>query len=180
MRRGKVMAVPDWVVPGISGLALAVSITSTIISALAYRRAGASERVRAWLGLQRTSRTDWMLATMHVINASRVQIKLHKFIIEVAPDFKMGDYESVVMDDGSGNRTLPKEFEVKELCIAMPCSSKGDIVVPTNGTVDVPFLIYQASFSRKSKVHVGIMYMTMEEKPSFKTIQTVARTRSEI
>lgn len=175
------MAEPSgWIAVLVSILALAVSIASAVISWLAYRRAGASERVVGWLELRGTTQPHWMLAIMHVKNPSRLQVKLIKFMIEVAPDFKMGDYDASLVDDGSGNRILPKDFVVKDHCIAMPCSSKGDIVLPVNDTVSVPFLIYQASFSRKSKVRVGVMFETMEPEPKFKTIQTVGRIRSEI
>ena len=175
------MTVPsDWIASVVSILALVVSLTSAVISGLAYRRAGVAERVVAWLELSRTTRPEWMLATMRVKNPSRLQIKLAKLMIEVTPDFKMGDYEALLINDGFGNRILPKDFEVKDHYIAMPCSSKGKIVVPINDTVSVRFLIYQASFSRKSKVHVGLMYETMEAKPKFKTIQTSGQIRSEI
>jgi hypothetical protein len=170
----------DWLAPVVSILALAVSLTSAVISGLAYRRAGAAERVVAWLELSRTTRREWMLATMRVKNPSRIQIKLVKLIIEVTPDFKMADYEASLADDGAGNRILPKEFEVKDHYVAMACSSQGKIVVPINDTASVRFLIYQASFSRKSKVHVGVMFETMEAKPRFKIIWTVAQIRSEI
>jgi len=170
----------DWMAPIVSILALAVSLASAVFSGLAYRRAGKAERVVAWLELRGTTRPEWMLATMHVKNPSRLEIKLMKFMIEVTPDFKMGDYEASLIDDGLGNRILPKDFVVKDHYVAMPCSSKGKIVVPINETASVPFLIYQASFSRKSKVHVGVMFETMDAKPKFVTIQTVAQIRSEI
>jgi hypothetical protein len=58
----------------------------------------------------------------------------------------------------------------------MPCSG----VIPSDETASVRFLLYQASFSRKSKVRISVMYQTMEPKSRFKIIKTVARTRSEI
>jgi hypothetical protein len=161
----------------VSILALAVSLASAVFSGLAYRRAGAAKRVVAWLELSRTTRSEWLLATMHVKNPSLLQIKLVKLIIEVTPDFKMGDYYASLIDDGLGNRILPKDFEVKDHYISMPC---GNVVVPINETASFRFLIYQASFSRKSKVRVGVMFETMEAKPRFKIIQTSAQIRSEI
>lgn len=174
------VAPPDWIASIVSILALAVSLASAVFSGLAYRRAGAAERVVAWLELSRTTRNEWLLATMHVKNPSLLQIRLVKLMIEVTPDFKMGDYEASLIDDGAGNRVLPKDFEVKDHYIAMPCSSRGKIVVPIDDTASVRFLIYQASFSRKSKVRVGVMFETMEPKPRFKVIQTSAQIRSEI
>jgi hypothetical protein len=175
-----VAAALDWIAPVVSILAVALSLASVVISALAYRRAGAAERVVAWLELRRTTRSEWMLATMHVKNPSRLQIELVKLMIEVTPDFKMGDYEASLTDDGSGNRILPKDFEVKDHYIAMPCSSQGKIVVPINETATVRFLIYQASFSRKSRVHVGVMFKTLDAKPKSDIIWAVAQIRSEI
>jgi hypothetical protein len=164
----------------VSILALAVSLASTFIAGLAYRRAGKAERVVAWLELSHTTRAEWLLATMHVKNPSRFQIELTKLAIEVTPDFRMGDYEAALIDDGSGNRILPKDFEVKDHYIAMPCSPRGNIIVPINDTASVKFLIYQASFSRKFKVKVGVMYKTREEKPRGKIIWTFGQIRSNI
>jgi hypothetical protein len=175
-----VVAPSAWIAIAVSILALTVSLAGAVISGLAYRRVVAAEQVAAWLEVSGTTRPEWMLATMHVKNPSRLQIKLVKLMIEVTPDFKMGDYEASLATNSLGERFLPKDFEVKEHCIAMPCSSQGKIVVPVGGTASVRFLIYQASFSRKSKVQIGLMFETMEATPRFKTIQTTARVRSEI
>jgi hypothetical protein len=162
--------------PVVPILALAISLASVVISSLAYRRAGVAERVVAWLELSPTPRSDWFLATMHVKNPSHLQIKLTRLITEVTPDFKIANYGASLVTSAAGERLLPKDFEVKEYYIAMNCST----VVPSDGTGSVRFLIYQASFSRKSKVRIRLMYQTMEPKPRFKIIEAVARTRSEI
>lgn len=174
-------ALPDWLGSTIAILALAVSTGSLVIAALAYRRAGLAEHVIAWLELTQSSRSDWLIATMQVRNPSRLKIKLVKLMIEVRPDFRLADYEAALVDDGAGKRVLPKDFNVKDQYLAMPCSWSGSsIIVPISGTAAYPFLIYHASFSRRAKVHVGLMFETMEPKPKFKIINTVGRIRSDI
>jgi hypothetical protein len=175
-----VVAPSAWIAIAVSILALTVSLAGAVISGLAYRRVVAAEQVLAWLEVSRTTRPEWILAIMHVKNPSRLQIKLFKLMIEVTPDFKMGNYEAALVTDPHGQRILPKDFEVKDHYVAMACSSQGKIVVPIGGTASVPFLIYQASFSRKSTVDIGLMFETMEAKPRFQTIQTTARVRREI
>jgi hypothetical protein len=156
-------------------LALAISAGSLLVSTLAYRRAGASEKVIAWLELAPTTQHEWTLATMHVKNPSRLQIKLSKLIVKL-PDFRMADYESVLEDDGRGNRILPKEFSPKEHYISMPCAGR---TIANDSTASLSFLLFQPSFSRKKYVTVGVMWQTMESRPKFKTIWTKVRTRSD-
>jgi hypothetical protein len=168
----------DLITTAIPFLALAVSAGSLAVAVLAYRRAGASERVIAWVELTTTSQADWYLATIHVKNPSRLQINLTKLLVEL-PDFRIADYESVLNDDGAGNRFLPDKFEPKELCIGMPCSTRGNIAIKPDDAASIPFLLYQPSFSRRKHVKIGIMWQTMESNPKFKTLWTKTRTRSD-
>jgi hypothetical protein len=117
---------------------------------------------------------------MHVRNPSRVKIQLVKLICEARPDFRLADHEAALVTQPDGTRILPKDFVVKDHYLAMPCSSDSSITVPIDGTISFPFLIYHASFSRRPKVHIGLMYQTMEAKPKFKIIKTVARIRGNI
>jgi hypothetical protein len=174
------MAVPDWLASAISISALLVSSGSLIVSWLAYRRVRAADRIVAWLELARSPRSDWLIATMHVRNPSRVKIQLVKLICEARPDFRLADHEAALVTQPDGTRILPKDFVVKDHYLAMPCSSDSSITVPIDGTISFPFLIYHASFSRRPKVHIGLMYQTMEAKPKFKIIKTVARIRGNI
>jgi hypothetical protein len=168
----------DLMTTAIPFLALAVSAGSLAVAVLAYRRAGASERVIAWLELVKTTQAEWYVATMHVKNPSRLQINLTKLMVEI-PDFRIADYESVLKDDGHGNRILPDRFEPSELCIGMPCSARGSIAIKPDEAASIPSLFYQPSFSRRKHVKIGIAWQTMESKPKFKALWTKTRTRSD-
>ena len=171
------MSPPDWLTGTTAILALAISTGSLIVSALAYRRAGASERVNAWIEIGRSDQPEWMIGTLHVQNRSREKIVLNKLFVQAFPDFHLANYYEALVTTDSGERTLPKRFDGLELYIGMPISPPVSILPSESKAYQ--FLLHHASYSRLAKVKVGLIFESLTPKPSFRTITMVARTRSQ-
>jgi len=164
---------------GVSGLSLYVSGWSLHVSRHTAQRAIDAEKVTAWIELQATGSSEWLLATLSVKNPSRNDIKIQKISIGI-PDFRLADLEDASVDDGKGNRVLPKNIEVKNHSIGMPLSKHGNVAVPSGETIQAKFLIYQPAHSQKRKTKVNVMYWTMEPVQQWRILPVTVQTRSDL
>lgn len=139
------------------------------------RRTIDAQRVTAWIELAATGSSEWLLAAVSVKNPSHLDIKVQKLGISL-PDFRLGDLDEASVDDGLGNRVLPKEINVKNHYAAM------SFVLPVGAgeTNKGKFLIYQPARSRKRQAQVQVMYWTMEPKPKWRILPITVRTRPDL
>jgi hypothetical protein len=72
--------VSDWISNIISGVALGLSACSLYIARRADRRAADVTKITAWIELRSTRDKEWHLATVHIKNPSRNNIKGSKDI----------------------------------------------------------------------------------------------------
>lgn len=136
------------------------------------RRTIDAERVTAWIELSGISSSEWLLATVTVKNPSHVDIKVEKLSISL-PDFRLGDLSEVTVDDGAGNRVLPKDISVKSHYTAMSF----DLAVGSGKTNKGQVLIYQPARSRKKFAKLNVMYWTMEPNKKWRILPIAVKTR---
>lgn len=156
----------------ISALALVVSLSSFFISWRMARRTIDAQKVTAWIDL---GSDEWFVANLSVKNQSHVDIKVQKLGIDL-PDFRLGNLDEASVDDGLGNRVLPKAIAVKSHYAAMPLP----LDVGAGETSKAQFLIYQPARSRKRKARVSVMYWTMEPKQKWRILPIIVKTRSDL
>jgi hypothetical protein len=160
----------------LAGLALVISLRSLYVSRRTERRAIDAEAVTAWIELFSTGSADWFLAKLNVKNPSRNDIKVKKITIDI-PDFRLADYDHALVDDGLGNRILPKQIVVKDHCIGMPLSSRGDLLVQSGETGNGQFLIHHPAYSQRRSTKVNVHYQTMEPVPQWRSITVFLKIR---
>lgn len=170
-----ISAMPSWITALIAFLALVVSLSSFFVSWRMSRRTINAESVTAWIELHSTENTEWYLATLTVKNPSHCDIRVQKLGIDL-PDFRLGDLDEASVDDGLGNRILPKVFAVKNHYAAMSFA----LVVGAGETSKGKILIYQPARSRKRHARVSVMYWTMEPKPKWRILPVTVRTRPDL
>jgi hypothetical protein len=166
---------PSWVPVGISALALIVSTSRFLVSWRMSRRTIDAQRVTAWIELISTGSSERFLATVTVKNPSHLDIKVAKLGIDL-PDFRLGDLDEASVDDGMGNRVLPKGIKVKSHYAAMPL----ELAVHAGETDKRQFLIYQPTRSQKKQAQVRVMYWTMEPKRTWRILPVTVRTRPDL
>jgi hypothetical protein len=164
---------PSWISAFISALALAVSSCSLLISWRVARRTIDAEKITAWIELGASGNPQWLVATLSVKNPSPIDIKVQKVSIDL-PDFRLGDIVEASVDDGMGNRILPKDFTVKDNCIGMPLPMD----VGAGETSKSKFLIFQPAHSQRRSTKVNVMYWTMEPKQKWRILPVHVETRS--
>ena len=167
-----ITGVPGWIGPLIAALALAVSGCSLFISWRMAHHTIAAERVTAWIELGLTGNPEWLVATLSVKNPSPNDIKVQKISIGL-PDFRLGDIVEASIDNGKGNRILPKEFTVKNHSIGMPLP----LAIGAGETGKSNFLIYQPAHSRRRSTKVNVMYWTLEPKQKWRILPVRIETR---
>jgi hypothetical protein len=165
----------NWIGNVISALALGASGYSLFIAKRTAQRAIDAEKITAWIELNATGDPRWFCATVTVKNPSPVGIKVQKISID-PPDFRLGDIDAASVDDGMGNRILPKDFTVKEHCLAMPLRMS----IGASETDNATFLIYQPAHSQRRSTKLKLMYWTMEPEQKWRILPVTVNRRSNL
>ncbi len=152
---------------------LFVAAAALAVAVIALRRTIVSERPFASLSLHRVN-GEYFRAFLKINNASRRDLRLEKLTIDI-PDFRLSDISEALVDDGSGQRVLAKETDVKQY-IAMGYPG-GHTILEAGRATTAEFLVFQAAHSQRKAAEVAVMFHTMEPRPKWRAAKAIARTR---
>jgi hypothetical protein len=175
----------DWLRPEIiSALALGVSIFSLAVTLFMAWRTAAAERPLAWVKLEPTEKADCWLATIHLRNRSKLDLRAHSVWVPITAgpvtrkqDFWMLDYGKELTTAQDGKRVILDSLDHLDRHLKVSFERSAPVQPGDTGAVSV--LLIRSGLSAATIVKMSFCMEEMKPRPRLKTMSLTANIPSE-
>jgi hypothetical protein len=148
-------------------------------------RTAAAERPHAWVKLEFTGKADCWLATIHLRNPTKFDLRAHSVWVPTGAvpvtkkqDFWMLDYGKGLTTAPDGRRVILESFDHLERHFKVTFERNAPVRPGDTGAVSV--LLIRSGSSAAARVEMSFCFEVLKPRPRLKTVSLTGQIPSEI